>query len=196
MSLLRMTCVGVGTVDLKVTGFSTPLRGTMASAQTKTMLQHFPYKADQQNMQLQVVCRNWAEMNTLQNFVRGHHLGALPAAQNPEVDLWWPERGMNHWTGFVKRIQAGDRRFNHVPRATLELLLIDSLLSEKTWTSSLADPFEDMFGSDIGGTRDPRDPIQGPVIPVDPDGNRPGESGAGRQPGGGYAPGDSSGGTF
>jgi len=166
MSQLRMTCVGVGSIYVKVLSFNTPLRGKMRSEQTKTMLQHFPYKADQQSLQLQIVCNGWDEYRTLQDFVRGHHLGALPAARNPEVDLWWPERGMNHWTGFIKRMQAGDERFNIAPKATLEILLIDSLLSEKTWSSSLADPFEEMFGSDIGGTRDPNDPIYGPPLPV------------------------------
>lgn len=186
MSLLRMTCIGVGTLDLKVTGFNTGLRGVLNSAQTKTKLQHFPFKADQQSLQLQVVCNGWPEYRTLQDFVRGHHLNALPAARNPEVDLWWPERGMYHWTGYIKKMQAGDDRFNIAPKASLEILLVDSLLSEKTWSSSLADPFEELYGSDIGGTRDPNDPIYGPPLP---------QPGRGADTPGGV-PGESSGGSF
>jgi hypothetical protein len=187
MSLLRMTCAGTGTFDAKVMGFSSPLTGVMISAQTKTKLQHFPFKASQQSFKMDLIMNGWEEYNDLQNFVRQHQLAAIPAAREPEVDLWWPERGINHWTGFVKNMQAGDKRFNFTPRTTLEFLLVDSLLSEKTWTSSFATDFREMFNTDIGTPSDPNSPdsvITPPTPPKQSGSDTPWGDWVNRLPGG------------
>jgi len=151
MSLMKVSCEQVGSLNLKVEGFRTPLTGNITSAQTKTMLQHFPIKSTQQSFQFDVITSSWAEMKALQDFVRGHQIKAMAGTtQHPEVLLWWPERGINNWSGFIEKMPAGDKRFNIAPRCTVDMFLVDSLLSEKTYGSSLASDFKSMFGNNIG----------------------------------------------
>ncbi|AVO24991.1 hypothetical protein KHQ84_gp051 [Rhodococcus phage Finch] len=160
MSTLRMTCPGVGTIDLHVLNFNSPMVGEMRTSQTKMAKHHYPIRASQQSLQLNVVFAGWAPYRAMQDFVRRHHVRAMQSVEQPEVNLWWPERGMNNWTGVIKEFLAGDERFNIAPKAQIELLLVDSMLSEKTWTSSFGEDFSKFFETDIG------DPTAGYTPPV------------------------------
>lgn len=197
MSLCRISCEGVGVLELKVIKFSTPLRGDIASAQTKTMLQHFPIKSSQQALKMTVATNGWPELKALQDFTRGHQLGAMSGSSvRPEVVIWWPQRGMNNWSAFIEKMPAGDKRFNFAPRAEIEFFLVDSLLSEKTFSASIASDFRTLFDSDIGrpsryddGIIPPApgdDGFIGPVSPLVP-GTRPQDGSPSRpiSPGGG-----------
>lgn len=175
MSNLRMSCEGLGSIDVRVTKLSTPLAGTIVSAQAKTMLQHFPIKSSQQSLVLDFITNGWPEMNRIQNYIRQHQVRAMSgSATRPEIYLWWPQRGINNWSGFIPKMPAGDRRFNPTPQGRLEFLLIDSLLSEKTFTSSIASDFRSLFNSDIGRPSDPDDAIFTP--PGSTTGTGPGQS--------------------
>ncbi|QGJ94909.1 hypothetical protein SEA_REDWATTLEHOG_49 [Gordonia phage RedWattleHog] len=155
MSTLRMSCPYVGTLNLKVLNFNSPLTGSIATSQTKRARHHWPIKASQQSLSLLVQFRNWPEYDALQKFVRAHHVRSLLTVQYPEVTLYWPQRGMNNWSGLIRDLQAGDERFNLAPRATLELILIDSMLSSKTFTASMGESVAKWHQVDIGNPGEP-----------------------------------------
>lgn len=136
MSTLRMSCPYVGTLDLRVLQFNSSMVGAFSSNQTKRKKHHWPVKASQQQLQLQVQFNGWEEYNALQSYVRSHHVRSLETVQYPEVTLYWPQRNIDNWSGLIKSLQGGDERFNIAPRATMDIILIDSLLSEKTFTHS------------------------------------------------------------
>jgi len=167
MSLLKLSCPDVGDMSLKCTAFSSPLTGVMASSQTKHAMHHFPIKADQQNIQFDCVFRNWSEYRDFQDYIRKHQMRALTTVQNPEITLNWPERDIVNWSGVVSTIKAGDDRFNIAPKAQVNFLLVDSMLSQKTWTSSFGENFTKWFQTDIG------DPVVPLIVPPSP-GSLPG----------------------
>jgi len=123
--------------QLNCTSFSTTLFSKMSSAQTKTMQQHFPVKAEQPEVTFDIWFTSEDEFEDFQRFVRRHQLAALHASPNPEVALWWPERDITDWTGIIKNFRAGGARFNPAPKARLTVDLIDSVYSRGTGTSSI-----------------------------------------------------------
>lgn len=163
MSQMRMYCAGVGTLWVKVIGFQSSLDGQIQPSQTKHALHHYPRKASHQNISFQVVCRDSKEMATLQSFIRKHQQYALTSPQHPEVMLWWPERGIRDWSGIIKKVEAGDKRFNVVPKVSFTVDLVDSLLSEKTWWSSVSDDFSKFFENTIDPSQDWTAPL--PSLP-------------------------------
>lgn len=205
MSRLRMSSPDIGSLDVKVTRFNTQLTGDMRSSQTKYALHHYPIKPSHLSLILEVVFNGWPEYRTMQEYVRNHHIRALRTVQQPEITLYWPERGIDNWSGVVKRMEAGDERFNPAPKSTLEILLIDSMIGEKTWTSSFGEDFSKFFeaaanlldpdefvpppasrpgaGTGNSGTR-PRPQLPAPVPDDDP--RRGGNTGPGGASGGGF----------
>lgn len=154
MSLCRLSFGGaIDPFDVRVTDFESPLTGTMASAQTKEQIHHYPIRADQQSLRMSLVFRSTEEWSRFQDFVRASHMWAVRTVENPEVTIYWPERGMVNWTGLITALRAGDQRFNHAPKAQIEFLLVDSMLSQKTWSSSFGDEFRKFFETDIGDPR-------------------------------------------
>lgn len=168
MSMMRMSCPYVGTLDLKILQFNSPAQSSFASNQTKTMRHHWPVKASQQSLSLQVQFNGWAEYNAMQEFVRTHHVRSLQTVQYPEVTVYWPARNIDNWTGLITKMEAGDERFNIAPRTNLSILLIDSMLSEKTFGSSwtMNDTFTKWWDLDIGNP-DPNNPLKPPLMPND-----------------------------
>lgn len=161
-----MTCPYVGSLDLKVIQFNSPLQGSFSTSQTKTARHHWPVKASQQHLQLQVQFSKWAEYEALQKFVRAHHLRSLKTVQYPEVTLYWPQRNIDNWTGLIRTLEAGDERFNIAPRAQLDIILIDSMLSTKTFSASMGESYTKWYNSDIG---DPSMPdVRLPTTPTTP----------------------------
>lgn len=165
MSQMRMYCAGAGTLWVKVISFNSSLEGTITPSQTKQALHHYPRRAAHQNVSFQVVCRDSKELSDLQGFVRRHHKYALTSPANPEVVLWWPQRGIHDWSGIIKRIEAGDKRFNVAPKASFTVELVDSLLSKKTWWSSVADDFSKFFDNTLDDPGDWSPPSNLPGLP-------------------------------
>lgn len=163
MSQMRMYCAGAGTLWVKVISFQSSLDGHIQPSQTKQAVHHYPRKASHQNISFQVVCRDSAELATLQNFIRRHQKFALTSPQNPEVVLWWPERGIRDWSGIIKKVEAGDKRFNVAPKVSFTVDLVDSLLSEKTWWSSVAEDFSKFFDNSVDKSGDWTAPL--PSLP-------------------------------
>ena len=168
MSEMRMYCAGVGTLWVKVVAFQSSLDGQIQPSQTKQALHHYPRKASHQSVSFQVVCRDKEELSTLQRFIRAHQKYALTSPENPEVVLWWPQRGINDWSGIIKKVEGGDKRFNPVPKVSFTVDLVNSLLSKKTWWSSVADDFSKFFGDTIQPAEDwkaPLPPLPGTSVP-------------------------------
>lgn len=164
--MMRMYCAGAGTLWVNVTSFSTSLDGQVVSSQTKQALHHYPRKSTQPSVTFQIACRGTDEFMALQTFVRRHQKYALTSPRYPEIMLWWPQRGIRDWSGIVKRIEAGDRRFNTVPKVSLSFDLVDSLLSKKTWWSSVAQNFDQFFDTSIDPSSDWTAPL--PSLPKPP----------------------------
>lgn len=178
MSLLRMSCPYVGTIDLRVIQFNSPMVGTFSTSQTKQSRHHWPIKAAQAQLQLQVQFRNWDEYDRLQKFVRAHHKRSLLTVQYPEVTLYWPERNINNWTGLIQKLEAGDERFNIAPRAVIGVVLIDSMLSDKTFSASMGESYVKWYESDIGDPDiQPPPTTSRPTIPAPPESNEGGTGG-------------------
>jgi hypothetical protein len=172
-----MSCPDVGWLDLKVNRFTTQLIGDMRSSQTKTALHHYPIKGAHQLLVMECIFSNWDEYRSVQEYVRRHQIRALRTVQQPEVVLYWPERGIENWSGVIKTIAAGDERFNVAPTSSLEIQLIDSMISQKTWTSSFGEDFGKFFESAMN--------LEDPWIVPPPASNQPG-AGTGTDGGGSF----------
>ena len=156
MSLCRVQ-TPLGERNLKVVSFSTGVAGRLSSAQVRQMMVHFPIKYSQPTLTLEVVCRDSTELQGLQDLIRSTHKRLLQNGPASLFKFWWPERGMQNWTGIPLGCTAGDRRFNIAPRLSLQFLLVDSLLSQRTMDASWATAFDAIFGTEItvgGGTED------------------------------------------
>lgn len=164
MSQMRMYCAGVGTIWVKVIGFNSALDGQIQPSQTKQALHHYPRKAQHQNITFQVQCRNAQELSNIQSFIRRHQRYALTSPATPEVVLWWPQRGIRDWSGIIRRVEGGDKRFNPVPKLNFTVDLVDSMLSKKTWWSSVAQDFSKFFDNTI----DPSSDWKAPLPPLPP----------------------------
>lgn len=166
MSQMRMYCAGAGTLWVKVINFQSSLDGQVVSSQTKNALHHFPRKATHQNVTFQIVCRDSRELAIIQSFVERHQRFANTSPDLPEVMLWWPERNIIDWSGIIKKVEAGDKRFNVAPKISLTFELVDSLLSEKTWWSSRGEDYSKFFSNTIDPPGDWKQPLP-PLPPLD-----------------------------
>lgn len=169
MSQMRMYCAGVGTLWLKVVTFQSSLDATVQSSQTKQALHHYPRKASHQSVTFEVVVPK-KEKSQLQAFVRAHQKYALTSPRSPEVILWWPQRGIRDWSGIIKRVEGGANRFSVASKVTFTVELVDSLLSDKTWWSSVAEDFDKFFGNVIPPPGDWKQPLPSlpPALPNQP----------------------------
>lgn len=140
MSHLYIKTGAFGTFKMNVLKFSSPMSGAISSMQTKTIVQHFPIKANQPDIEFDVIFRNEKEYERFQKYVRATQQNALWAAV-PEITLWWPERGINNWSGFIKEFRAGGKRRNYAPQAHFTVDLVESLVSQKTLFHSVASSF-------------------------------------------------------
>lgn len=172
MSQMRMYCSGAGTLWVKVVGFQSSLEGQIVPSQTKQALHHYPRKATHQGVSFQIQCRSSSELSTIQGFIRRHQKYALTSPSTPEIVLWWPQRGIRDWSGIVRKVEAGDKRFNPFPKISITFDLVQSLLSNKTWWSSVADNFDQFFDSAIDPSEDWTPPSTLPSMPSAP--SRPG----------------------
>ena len=150
MSYLYLA-MGTRGFKLNVTSFSSPIFGTLFSAQTQRMEMHFPIRAAQPELKLDVVFRSEAEYESFQRFVRGHQQRALynPSSANV-VWLNWPERDIDNWTGVIRQFKAGGERRNPAPHASFVIDLIDSMVSSRTDIISLVPTWQTIFGQGMG----------------------------------------------
>jgi hypothetical protein len=139
---------------LNVVQFRSPMAAQITSAQTKTMLQHFPIRAGQPDIEFTVQFASYDDKHIFQNWVRRHQV-AGQSDPNGEVLLWWPERNIENWSGWITTFQVAERRFEYAPRVTFGVSLVESLMSAKTIISSVAAPFSAVYGPQIS----PVDPV-------------------------------------
>lgn len=134
MSRLRLATTQ-GKWELNVLTFSSPIHGTISTAQTKMMAHHYPIKCTQPEIQFSVVFPNEQTYESFQRFVRAHQQDALKTTRLVWLD--WPERNINNWTGVIRQFKAGGMRFNPAPHATFVVDLVDSMVSARTDAASL-----------------------------------------------------------
>lgn len=140
---------------LSVTQFRSPMSATINTVQTRRMAHHFPIRAGQPDVQFTVQFPSQDEKHRFQNFVRDHQLNALDdkytssATSSGAVTLLWPERNMDSWTGYIVSVPVQEVRFDYAPKLTFGVMLVNSLMSEQTFGSSLGSSFDNIFGIQI-----------------------------------------------
>ena len=151
MSQLTMTSRKDGLqFKLNVTQFRSPMSSQIDTVQTKKMLQHFPVVAEQPLTSTRRV-PDLDEKHTFQNFVRNHQVGAQAITQDlrQDVILFWPERNIENWTGYIV-VQIVERRFDYAPvSVTFGVDLIDSLMSQYTNLASSSTGIAAILGQQI-----------------------------------------------
>lgn len=146
-SNLRLTCNG-RSIDVKVKEFSTNIQNLMQSLQVESSLRHFPIRAQQANLSVTVVARDYPELHRIRDFIRAHQRQARNPGV-PLVSLWWPEREIRGWTAAILSCNDGEERFRVAPTMNIEFLLVDSLVSSRTWGSSTASEFDRIYEGEI-----------------------------------------------
>jgi hypothetical protein len=138
MSKLEIRSRGLGsTFELNVLQFSAPVVASISTLQTRTMVQHYPIKVNQAEVNFLVQFASETEYEEFQMFVRRTQTTALTNGRYPGVTLWWPERDIKNWTGVIKEFRAGGARANYAPRAQFTVSLIDSMVAKETLISSI-----------------------------------------------------------
>ena len=131
-------------IAINVLAFSSPMFGSIQSAQTKKEAVHFPIKISQPEVQFDVVFRGEREFETFQKFVRNHQKQAL--VNTELLTLSWPERNINNWTGTIKSFKGGGQRFNVAPRARFVVELVNSMVSTRTDLASTSAGWRSIYG--------------------------------------------------
>lgn len=139
MSRLVLRSQGIGREwKLNCLQFNSAIVASISSVQTRTMQRHYPVKVNQPTIDFLVQFSSEPEYEDFQEFVRRCHKQAQSNPDYPGVSLWWPERNINNWTGIIRNFKAGGMRRNPSPRATFSVDLIDSMVSKRSFISSIA----------------------------------------------------------
>lgn len=140
---------------LNVTQFRSPMSASITTAQTKTMLQHFPIRCGQPDIQFTVMFRGQQEKHDFQSFVREHQVSALTETDTHvrDVNLLWPERNIMNWTGYISTYKVDERRYLTAQSVTFGVDLVNSLLSTRTTISSRGTPWQRVAGPQIAPWR-------------------------------------------
>lgn len=131
--------------DMNVTAFTSPVYGSISSAQTRTKAIHFPTKISQPEIQFDVIFSSETNFEDFQKFVRNHQQHSLATASL--LTLWWPERNIFNWTGVISQFQAGGARINYTPRARFTVDLVDSMVSARTSLASWSTGWRSIYGA-------------------------------------------------
>lgn len=131
MSQLRLTSFDNKEFKLNVTQFRSPMSAAITSVQTRKMMQHFAIRCGQPDINFTVRYASMKDKHEFESFVRRHMLESQDE-KDAEVSLWWPERNIENWTGFITQYSVIERRFETAPAATFGVSLVDSMMSEKT----------------------------------------------------------------
>lgn len=141
--------------ELTVTQFRSPMSASINSVQTRTMAHHFPIRAGQPDMQFTVQFNSIDAHHKFRDFVREHQKNTQKAQyastglDDGTVKLLWPERDIVNWTGYIFNMPVREVRFEYAPRVTFGVALVDSLMSERTWESSIGNGFGFVLGPQI-----------------------------------------------
>lgn len=165
---------------LNVTQFRSPMSAAISSAQTRSMMQHFPIRAGQPDINFTVIFRSNKDKQEFQAFVRDHQLNAQTHAgektgDEGRVTLWWPERNIENWTGYIVDFKVVEARFIYAPSVTFGVALIDSLMSERTKISSFGSHWTSIWGPQIPSWQvtNPGEPDNDLVPPTPPSAQTP-----------------------
>lgn len=136
---------------LNVTQFRSPMTASINSAQTRTMAQHFPIRAGQPDINFTVKFNSNEAKHEFQSFVRDHQINAQSDNTDMKgmVTLWWPERNIENWTGYIVEFRVVEARFVYAPSVTFGVTLIDSLMSERTRMASFGSLWSSIWGPQI-----------------------------------------------
>jgi hypothetical protein len=130
---------------MNVIAFSSPVNAQINSAQTRTLAVHFPIKMAQPDLQLDVQFFSQNDFQNFQLFVRNHQqqLSSNPAAL---ITLFWPDKSMLNYTGYIPKFEAGAARANYAPRARFSISLVNSFITAQTDLASVAANWQAIFG--------------------------------------------------
>lgn len=146
MSQLRVTADNQDEFFMNVLSFSSPIFGDMTSAQTRSQKQYFPIKAYQPEINFDVIFPSEKEYEAFQNYVRVNQVNSQSAQPgHVGVTLNWPQRSIINWTGVITKFKAGGMRRNYTPRASFQVQLVDSLVSNQTQMSSFGADWTALF---------------------------------------------------
>ena len=148
MSQLQIATNNFGNFRLNVLSFSSPIFGSINGVQTKRTMRWYPIKANQPEIQFDVQFIDERDYETFQKLVRNSQVWSLtapPEAPRPMVNLNWPERNINNWSGLITKFQAGGMRANPAPRASFTVYLFDSFISQYSELASIAPTFTQYF---------------------------------------------------
>jgi hypothetical protein len=129
---------------MNVTGFSSPIYGSISSAQTRSMAMYFPTKMSQPDIQFDVQFTSVTDFAKFALFVRNHQQTALTTS-TPAL-LNWPERNINNFSGFIQKFQAGGAKALYAPTARFTVSLVNSTVSTRTTVASIANPWNTVYG--------------------------------------------------
>ena len=136
---------------LNVTQFRSPMSSGINTVQTHNMLQHFPIRCGQPDIQFSVIFRGQDEKHEFQNFVREHQVQALTETDTHvrDINLLWPERNILNWTGYISQYKVDERRFLTAQTVTFGVDLVNSLMSSRTTVSSTGSSPFNVAGAQI-----------------------------------------------
>ena len=140
---------------LNVTQFRSTMSASINTVQVRNMSHHYPVRAGQPDIQFTVQFRSIEDHHAFRDFVRDHQRNAqtadhTSASTSGAVNLFWPERGIVNWTGYITSLPGHDARFDYAPRLTFGVSLVDSMLSDRTFQSSSGNDFWTVAGVGIG----------------------------------------------
>lgn len=152
---------------LNVTQFESVMSAQIDSVQTASILQHFPIRCGQPDIQFTVQFRGRAEHIAFQDFVLKHQRTSRVREGDGCVTLWWPQRNIENWTGFITEWRAVHRKGVYAPKVTFGVSLMDSLMSEKTTISSFASNWRSIWGPQVSSYHDRDSWYEDAVAPDD-----------------------------
>lgn len=159
-----------------ITQFSSPMSATINSAQTRRMMNHFPIRAGQPDIQFTAQFTSPAERSEFYAFVRDHQLNALEDRYSDSetsrgaVTLIWPERDIVSWTGYIVDVPVEEVRFDYAPKLTFGVMLVNSLMGNRTFGLSLGASVDSIYGIQIPGYKpDAEDAANWFQLPNPPD---------------------------
>lgn len=138
MSQLKIFTADDKEFRLNVTQFKSPMNAQITSAQTKTMLHHFPIRCGQPDINFTVRYASMDDKHAFEGWVRTHQVNTRQYSQKEpqDITLWWPERNIENWTGYILNYVVAEKRFESAPAANFGVALTDSMMSERTTVGS------------------------------------------------------------
>jgi hypothetical protein len=170
MSKLILTGYNGREFRLNVTQFRSPMSSQINTVQTRTMVQHFPIRCGQPDIQFTCQFENQDLKHRFQNFVRDHQTRARDITDNwgGHVNLWWPQRNIENWTGYITGFKVIERRFDYAPVVVFGVDLVNSMMSERTTISSHGPGFNSVYGPQIPAYDEIIEPIARAAVAVMP----------------------------